>query len=50
MTRDEIEARIRFIEKRLAEETHPQALANYNRCLETLIMMEAEDDNHARTE
>lgn len=47
MSREEIEARIRLVESRLAKETHPQTLAMLNRCMERLIMMEADDDESA---
>ena len=44
MTRAEIEARIRLVQQQLARETHPSTLATLNRCLEKLIMMEADDE------
>lgn len=49
MKRAEIEMRIRLTERRLATETHPSTLATLNRCLERLIMMEAEDDATTET-
>lgn len=44
MTRQEIEARIEFIQERLAQVTHPKDIAACNRILEQLIMMDADDD------
>lgn len=44
MTRAEIEHRIRVLERLLATETNLSTLATLNRCLERLIMLEAEDD------
>jgi len=44
MTREEIEMRIRLVESQLCKETNPSTLATLNRCLEKLIMMEADDE------
>lgn len=44
MTRAEIEARIKTVEKMLAEERHPAGLASLNKTLEKLIMMKADDE------
>lgn len=45
MKRSEIEWRIKAMQKRLAEVTHPKDIAATNRVIEKLIMMDAEDDN-----
>lgn len=42
MTRQEIEKRIRLVQSQLAKETNPSTLAMLNRCLERLIMTDAE--------
>lgn len=44
MTRETIEARIRFVEGQMAVETDPSTLATLNRCMERLIFMEADDE------
>ena len=44
MTREQIESRIRLMQDRLAVVTHPQDIATCNRCIERLIMMEADDE------
>lgn len=44
MTREQIEARIRFIQDRLTKVTHPQDIAACNRILEKLILMDADDE------
>lgn len=44
MTRQEIEARIRFVQDELSRARHPADLASLNRCMERLIMMDADDE------
>ena len=44
MARSKIESRIRLVESMLAKETDPSTLATLNRCLERLIMMDADDE------
>ena len=45
MTRQEIEPRIKFVQKKLSETSHIEDLKSLNRTLERLIMMEADDDD-----
>lgn len=45
MTRQQIENRIRLIQKKLSEARHPQDIAALNQILERLIMMEADDES-----
>lgn len=45
MTRAQIEARIEVIQDMLCRETNARTLATLNRCLERLIMMDADDDD-----
>lgn len=49
MTRKEIEAKIRVVEKMIASERNTSTLATLNRCLERLIMMDADDENKGKT-
>lgn len=44
MKRSMIEAKIRLTEKLIAEERNTSMLASLNRCMEKLIMMDADDD------
>lgn len=44
MKRAEIEAKIAMVQEQLARERHPSTLATLNKCLERLIMMDADDD------
>ena len=44
MTREQIEARIEFIQKQLNKARHPEDIKSLSRTLERLIMMDAEDD------
>lgn len=44
MTRDQIEAKILALQHMAARETDPSTLATINRCIERLVMMEAEDE------
>ena len=44
MTREEIEMRIRMVQYQLSKETSPSTLAMLNRCLERLIVMDADDE------
>lgn len=44
MTRQEIEAKIRALEKMIAAERNVSTLATLNRCLERLIMMDADEE------
>lgn len=44
MTREQIETRIRMMQERLAQVTHPDDIATCNRIIERLIMMEPEPE------
>lgn len=48
MKRSEIEARIATLQAMLAKERDCSTLATINRCLERLIMMDADDDHEAK--
>lgn len=45
MKRAEIEARLITLQEMWAKETDSSTLATLNRCIENLIMMDAEDDD-----
>lgn len=44
MTREQIEARIVFMQERLARARHPEDIAACNRILEQLILMDGDDE------
>lgn len=48
MTREEIETKIRGVERMIAVERDMSTLATLNRCLEHLIMLDADDENEKR--
>lgn len=45
MTREQIDARIEFIEKKLSEARHVEDIKSLSRTLERLIMMDADDED-----